>query len=609
MGQIREPGAEIGYALRSLNEGTPVIMISALSLALVLVASGPSPASESCATCNPDRLIDLAEQTMAAALSWHLVDGELPEDLAAIQAMSALELAEGGDLGAARPFAIQAATTCMLSGRGGCSEALAVLAEAAVTSDDAYDEALAWLSLVPYEDMTPRQCVGAVTLRFRLAERKRPRSAEASWADRCGVQGGLDEPGYRAAKAALLRGELDDAERRIARLRAFGTSYAVRAQYLYAVARTARGDLAGAREAFTAITVLPPSRYRSQDEDDARALAWLQLARIERERDDHEAALAAYRSVPSLHPARPAALVEGAVVAAHTGDLGAARNYLEALPRYRPDARTNVDVARLLASLAVVDGDEETARATFAALAAEGVRLREERLSDAAPPFRAQLESDPSLGGILDPVRAARLLALEREIAELVPVVEEGRRDVAFVRAKLSEGGPNGPLKDALIMLREADHLLRRAEGLIGLVEKRGVTLAGPEGAATTTARRAHTARQTLDAAIARVAAQQAAVTARALRILDDTERDLDAASERLSQLRALGDEIVDDGLTLLASRADTTVRQLEMSEDIGMMEILWQRKLRATLEVQRVHTEYTEGRATLKSDTGEGTD
>ena len=45
------------------------------------------------------------------------------------------------------------------------------------------------------------------------------------------------------------------------------------------------------------------------------------------------------------------------------------------------------------------------------------------------------------------------------------------------------------------------------------------------------------------------------------------------------------------------------------MSEDIGMMEILWQRKLRATLEVQRVHTEYTEGRATLKSDTGEGTD
>jgi TolA-binding protein len=583
-------------------------MISVSLLSLAFFASA-TPGSESCATCNPDRLIDLAEQSMAAGLSWHLVDGQLPEDLASIQAFSALERAEAGDLGAAQPFALQAATTCMLAGRGGCSEALALLAEAAVTSDEAYDDALAWLSLVPYEELTPRQCVGAVTLRYRLAEKKRPRSAEASWADRCGAQGGLDESGYRAAKAALLRGELDDAERRIARLRAFGTSYAVRAQYLYAVARTARGDLEGAREAFAAITVLPPSRYRSQDEDDARALAWLQLARIERERDDNGAALAAYRSVPSLHPARPSALVEGAVVAAHVGDLGAARNYLEALPRYRPDARTNVDVSRLLATLAVVDGDEETARATFASLAAEGQRLREERLSDAAPPLRAQLEGDPSLGGILDPTRAARLLALEREIADLAPIVEEGRRDIVQIRKKLNDGGPNGPLKDALTMLREADHLLRRAEGLIGLIEKKGVRLAGPEGPATMTARRARSVRQTLDAAIASVALQQAALTARAMRILDDTERDLDAASERLDRLRDLGDEIVDDGLMLLAQRADSTVRQLEMSEDIGMMEILWQRKQRATLEVQRVHTEYTEGRATLKSDTGEGTD
>lgn len=583
-------------------------MSALLASACVLLAVAP-PRAESCATCNPDRLIDLAEQAMGAALSWYLVDGEVPEDLAATQAFAAIERAEAGDLGASVPFATQAATTCMLSGRGGCSEALGLLAEAAVRDPTGHDEALAWLSLLPYEELTPRQCVQAVTLRYRLAEKRRPRSAEASWADRCGVQGGLDEPGYRAAKAALLRGDIDDAERRIARLRAFGTGYAVRAQYLYAVARTARDDLDGAREAFRAITALPPSRHRTEDEDDARALAWLQLARIERERDDNEAALAAYRSVPSLHPARPAALVEGAVVAAHVGDLGAARNYLEALPQYSPDARTNVDVARLLASVAVVDGDEETARATFRALSAEGVRLRAERLSSTSPALRVQLEEDPSLGGILDPLRAARLLALEREIADLAPVVEQSKKDIAFVRDRLNDGGPNGPLKDALTMLREADHLLRRAEGLIGMAERAGVRLAGPEGPATTTARRATSVRATLDAAIAKVATQQAAMTARAMRILDDTEREVDEAAARLLALREQGDAIVDDGLGLLASRADSTVRQLEMSEDVGMMEIFWQRKQRATLEVKRVNTEYTESRATLRSDTGEGTD
>jgi tetratricopeptide (TPR) repeat protein len=367
-------------------------------------------------------------------------------------------------------------------------------------SDEDLDLTLAWLALVPYEDLSMRQCEDATVLRYRVAEKRSPRRAESSWADRCGGAGKGGELGYRAAKADLIRGNTQAARTRLEALRARGSGYVVRAHYLFAVAELVEGRTESARDGFAAIMALPPARERTEGEDDARILAGLQLARVERNLGRYDAALAAYQSVPSLSSPRKDALLEGAVVAAHTGDLGAARNYLDALPRYAPDLARSIEMKRVRVQLAMLDDDEETALASFKELSALGRELKTTLL---AGDVRARLRDDPSLGGLLDEREASRLVALGGEIERLGPLFATATREAEAARAKLEREGPSGPVKEALDDAREADLLLRRAEGLIGRAAQDGVRIAGPERAAMKTASRAWAVRRRVDAVIA----------------------------------------------------------------------------------------------------------
>ncbi len=588
--------------LRNLSATAAAIAVS------TLLGAGPSAAqAPTCEACSPERLVEQSEKALMEATRFQLQRGRLPQDRPAVFLVAARSYAENGQPDEALPLAQRAASECILTGEDGCAETIAFLAELtlnkAAGDEDLEDEALAYLSLLPYEKLSGTQCAEAVSLRYRLSERRSPRAASASWADRCGALGRIGEPGYRAAKAAVLTGEYESAEARLAHLRAFSSEYAIRSTYLFAVIHVARGHVNAAQKAFSAIVELPPSGLRSEEEDDARVLAALQLGRIERERGHYQSALEAYRMVPSESQPRAEALLEGAVVAAHIGDMGTAQNYLQALPRYNPQVNRQLDMHRLLANLAILNGQDDDAVATFKTLTALGEQARAETFGPEAPDPKRRLDDDPTLNGLLDPRDAQRLVTLEAEMTRLQAFLDEQRGQIAKVREVLEAGGPSGPLKRALDKLEGADVLLRRAENLLSQREAEGIKVAGPAESALGSFRQAQSLRVRLDRALVEVRQQFREQRAMLYGRLAEVEKEVGATERSMAALEGEATEVFTRRRELLVERAEAVVHRLEMAEDVGMMELSWQRKRRATVALEKVNEEYNRNAASLKVD------
>lgn len=585
-------------------------LLAALTAVGALAARpGSAHDGEPCARCDPEQILAEVETILDRVSAWQLTTAEPGSPPAEPALLSALESAHAGQGEVAFRLARQAAARCFLRGERFCGEALPLLAERMVAEkpeDPATrEEALALLSLVPWEALSSQACEKGMILRYRLAELSGPRVARSSWADGCGAVGRSGELGYRAAKAALLGGTLADAAARLEQVRLRSESHVVRSTYLLAVLRVAEGRLSEAEALFARVLALSPEPLRRQEEDDARVLAALQLARLARERDAPKEALDLYRAVPAGGVGRDEALLEGAVVAAHLGDLGAARLYLDSLLGYRPDAGQRLDVHRLRASLVLLDDDEAIARQTFRELTEIGREVRARYLTPAAPgtpSLEERMRADPSLGGLVDASDTRRLLALEDSLAVMAERIADGRAQIAAVRAALERGEVGGTLDDALLELEGADALLRQLDGRVSGVSS-SPRLAGPARAALRTEREAARLRKRLEAVLTEVKRaredREGLVRAR----LAEVEAELDEAAGRLDALAGVARGELEGLRAALLASADEVASALEMSEDVGDLEIHWRKKQLATLEVERAVREYDQEKKALNAD------
>ncbi len=568
---------------------------------------------QACARCDPAEILAEVEAILDRVSYWQLraVEPGNPPALPAL--LSALEAADAGEGEAALRLARQAAARCFLQGQLHCGEALTLLAErmiAAAPDDpkarrELRQEALALLSLVSWDALSSKACEDGMILRYRLAELSGPRRAHASWADECGAVGRAGELGYRAAKAAILHGQLADAEERLVRVRAASASHVVRSAYLLAVLRVAEGRLADAERLFAQVLALEPEARRSQEEDDARVLAALQLARLARQRNAPAEALDLYRAVPAGGIGRDQALLEGAVVAAHVGDLGAARLYLAALEGYRPNVNQQLDVHRLRASLVLLDDDEETARATFRELTAIGRDVRARYLSPetAQGSIVDRMRADPSLGGLVDPDDTRRLLELDDALVVMADHIADGRAQIASVRAALDDGHLGGALDDALLQLEGADALLSPLEGGAGSAALPSPRIAGPAESALALARDVARLRKRLTDVLAEVRHARARREGLVRERLHEVAVELDDAAGRLDGLAGAARAELSALRGVVLARADEVAASLEIMEDVGDLEIAWRKKQMATLQVERAVREYDEEKRSLKGD------
>jgi tetratricopeptide (TPR) repeat protein len=562
------------------------VQLSSIALAISLVGAAQTPdpsVPEDCASCSVEGAVQRARDILEGAR----LALPRPGQGGVYGVLTASELADTGDLAGALKVARYAAARCAEQSAPVCGELYTLVAELTVINhaDDpvALADAAGYLALVEPDRVSRAVCARAFTLRFRLVSRSRPWAGEPRWADGCGGFGRTGELGYLAARSALVRGELDDAERRIRRLRLHAPERAVRVLYLEAVLHVARGELVKAERRFDEILALGPSATRSEGEDDARTLAALQLARLRREAGEPAEALALYQRVPAGSVGRPEALLEGSVVAAHVGDLGAARLYLGALDSY-PARGNAIERERVKANLAVIDGDEAVARAVFRELSEQG-RLQSDRLGTVEADAIAALRADPSLGGLLDPALARGLFRLESELALL-----EGELGAAELKLAALEGASGGTALDE--SLARADAYLRRAE--------RDLRIADRE-----TQEAAAELRVDLDLALSLVAEATAEKRAGRTARRAELEEELRGSRAGLKALRARLRLELEALKGQLLARAREVIDNLVMSEEVGELELVWRRKLESSRELQRIREEYDEGLATLTSDTG----
>lgn len=589
-----------------------VARLGLLLLAVVTIGVRPANGHEGdgCARCDPGQLLAAVEATLDRVSLWQLeaVDPGNPPPQPAL--LSAFEAAHAGHGKAALRLARQAAARCFLRGDVYCGEGLPLLAERMVAAHpedaDVRQEALAVLSLVPWDALSSDACEDAMILRYRLAELGGPRRAKAQWADACGAVGRSGELGYRAAKAAILHGQLGDAEARLQRVRNASRTHVVRAAYLQAVVRVAEGRLADAEDAFRGLLALAPEPQRTQEEDDARILAALQLARLARERHAPEEALDLYRAVPAGGVGRDEALLEGAVVAAHVGDLGAARLYLDSLPVPGAQEGRQLDVHRLRASLVFLDGDDDAARATFRELTAIGRDVRARFLSPGGGALD-RMRADPSLGGLVDPSETRRLLALEDSLVVMADQIAAGRAEIAAVRSQLAAGKIGGTLDDALLQLEEADALLRRVEAL-GSADgpPASPAIAGPVEAALLVTGEVSAVRRRLGQLFQEVRSARDRRRRLVELRLTEVDGELDDAAMRLDVMAAAAREDLRLLRGVILTRGSVVADALEMSEDVGELEIRFRKKQMATLQVERAVREYNEEKRSLKRDFAE---
>jgi hypothetical protein len=562
------------------------------AIAWVFVAA-QADANE-CASCDPQAMIDRARADLDRAFAWDLPQGG---DAVVDALVAAEQTAAAGETKIAAHLAQKAAAACLVGGGGACMDSIELLAELEDGAGDFSDEDIAaMLSLAPGKKLTPSTCARAAVLRFRLAGR----FADPAWADACGAERAHQgELGYRAAKASLLRADRGGARRRLDQLSLDDApGFAVRARYLAAVLDVADGHVEQARDAFAAIAAMPPDPERSAEDDEARALAELQLARLWRDLGHPDLALDAYRAVPAGGLGRADALVEGAATAAFLGDHALARAYLAATSAYGNAPR--IEVTRLLASLDLVDGDVSAATRGFVALGKEGRAMRAKLVPDPAT-AEASLAADPSLGGLLDPKDARRLRAVEDDLARLVLELDRAEREVTRLQAIVNGDGPQTPTKRALERVREADRLLRAAEGMLGLdVEPR---VASTGKIPHTAAAEAHALRKSVDEALRKLEPRVAREREQTALLLTALDGDLAQQRKSLAQLASASRPVIRKLRSTLIAQAERAVRRLEMSEETGALEIAWRRKVDASIEVKRLTTEYATDKKDLEGE------
>ncbi|MCP4499449.1 MAG: hypothetical protein GY822_05720 [Deltaproteobacteria bacterium] len=565
---------------------------------------------QSCATCSPVTFVEQARKKMESALFHRLIKGQNPKEIANSALNRAQLYREQGLIHRAFIDAKKASARCLVRGDAlVCAESISLLAELTLqlgTGDKRQEgEVLALLSLVDASLLSRRECEQTTVLRYRLAESHIPRLAPGHWADTCGGFGATGELGYRSSKAALLQGDLDEAAERLAFLGSSDAQRAVRSDYLRAVLDVARGANNAAMRKFRAIAELEPSATRSFDEDQARILSFLQLGRLLRAAGKQEEAILAYQGVPSSDVHRKEALLESAIASAHLGHLQQAKAFLDAVATNHADVRARVSVQRLRASLAVIDGDEESAMQQFTLLSEEGTRFRAQIGLESNPEER--LRSTPGLGGLLDESEGKRLNELEQEWAAAQNALLATKETEQKLREELLEKGAPGPVREALLELDEADALLRRAENLTAARLKRGVRVAGPATSALSLQREVLALRKTLDAHRKRLQGQQAQNTKKMLALLDDERGRLRRKEKQLVALSKEAEHVVRFGRKRLWKKAEDAVVDLELAREVGDLELSWRKKRRHSQEIQRITKEYTEGMATLKHDVTDG--
>jgi hypothetical protein len=171
----------------------------------------------------------------------------------------------------------------------------------------------------------------------------------------------------------------------------------------------------------------------------------------------------------------------------------------------------------------------------------------------------------------------------------------------------LVDGSFAPDLEGVLEELRAADALLRRAEQLVGQGPRPNVRIAGPADAALAAARSVSGLRRELDTQVAHIRDAKARRGQRIAERLQQVEGELAASDNALAALEAaVTDEIAVLKRALIA-RAGEVAEDLEMSEEVGDLELTWRRKQRATLEVTRARNEYDGERASLAADIDEG--
>lgn len=583
-----------------------------LACASLGVRAAHAREDRACERCDPAITVQQARDAMDRAVAFRLPSGDpaLPDALPwVLRAWSDAELGLGSR---AAPLSRQAAARCLLTGGPGCGDALLLVAEQTLLerAGDADGEqlALAYLELVPWHSLSRARCVEGVVLRYRLSERFVPRRARAAWADACGPLGEGGEVGYRAAKAALLRGELAEAERRLALLARAGSQHVVRARYLEAVVRVAQNRPEAAIAAFAAVLQLPVEGRRSPAEDDARMLAALQLARLARDAGDRELAQELYSAVPPFSLGRAEALLEGAVVAGQRGDFGRVRLYLDALEQYRPQIRQQLAAVRLRANVAVVDGEELTARATFRELTRIGRDVRARWLTGSPAEVGARLRLDPTLGGLLDEEKVRELLTLQDDLTWAREELAAGEARLVALRAALDDGAFATDLDAAIEELEAASALLRQAEPLIGARERAGSKrLAGPAEAALALAREAGQVRSEIAFHLDRLRRARARRRARIEERAQGVAQELARTRAQLQTVEPVLREDMARLESMLVARADEVAEDLELAEEVGELELRWRAKQRATLEVARVRKEYDEEKLELATSTDRG--
>ncbi len=113
--------------------------------------------------------------------------------------------------------------------------------------------------------------------------------------------------------------------------------------------------------------------------------------------------------------------------------------------------------------------------------------------------------------------------------------------------------------------------------------------------------------RRELDRNLSRLRATKAAQDGRVTAQLAAIAAETSSARTALMAAKADGASTFSGARKALVARADELVERLEMSEDVGFMELAWRKKREAELDVKRVRKDFEESKASLVSDNAEG--
>ena len=555
-------------------------MLFALTVSLMIYAPAAGAVVDDCRECSPKGAVERAEKLVNA------LRPRLPRETTVpgiFGLLGAHERRLRGDLDGARTLLLHASAACFGGEDASCGDEYAALAEVTALKSGGKDPlAEGFLSLVDTARVPSAVCREVVELRFVLKARARPWTAKSSWADACGpgVGGAL---AYHAARTAILRGDPQRSER------ACQTSAPPRAR------PNAARRLSAGRHRRT------PREVKAR----GRKVRSARVARSERDAERSRGRRTQPRCAPTRAPqARAWGTGGGAAVvparrradarttgrahgggrrAAHIGQLGTAARYLDALDAHYPDAGSAVDRQRIRANLQALRGDEGDARATFASLSNSGRAMRAKIGGKAQ--VLSLLREDPSLNGLIDPALAQGFFVLEDELGTVSRELENLQAQIASLDVGARE---TAELRD----LKRADAYLARAERDIGIADVQ-------------TQIRAAELRAVIDEMVTRTTTIETTLQHRRTRAHREIAEELAVAESDLLEVKAQATEQMAGLSERLYARALEVVEGLEMSEDIGAIEMAWQRKLKVSAEARRIREEYDEGLATLRGDTG----